>query len=110
MSDEYYVEDSYRGQLDAEGLLIMHMNRLSIYRDTDIKRYCSAIETLILVCPRNIREKAIVKLQELGLKRGQYITITEEKLITYDDLLIYINELLEKNHMIWKIKTVKTYQ
>jgi len=31
-------------------------------------------------------------------------------LITYDDLVIYINELLEKAHMIWKTKTIKIFE
>lgn len=110
MTEEYFVEDSYKGQIDAEGLLIMHMNRLSVYRDSDLKRYCSGIETLILICPRQIREKAFGKLAELGLHRGRYQNITEEMQVTYDDLLIFINELLEKHHMIWKTKTVKVFE
>ena len=110
MTEEYYVEEGFKNQLDAEGLLLMHMNRIAIYRDTDIRRYCSSIETLILLCPRNMREKAIDKLHELGLIRGRYLTITEDKLVTYDDLLVYVNELLEKGHMIWKKKTTKTFE
>jgi len=110
MTEDYIVEDAYKGQLDAEGLLLMHMNRIAVYRDTDIRRYCSSIETLSIMCPRNIREKAILKINELGLQRGRYGSITEDKLVIYDDLLIYVNELLEKHHMIWKTKTVKIFE
>lgn len=111
MTDEYYTEEGYRGQLDAEGLLIMQMNRISMYRDSDIKRYCSSIETLIIISPKKVREKALTKIRELGLQRGRYQTITEERLVLYDDLWIYVNELLEtKEKMIWKKKTTKTYE
>jgi hypothetical protein len=110
MSEDYISEESFKGQLDAESLLIMHMNRLSIYRDSDIKRYCSGIETLMIMCPRNIREKAFTRLTELKLQRAHYSNVTPEMLITYDDLVIYINELLEKAHMIWKTKTIKIFE
>lgn len=111
MSDEFYTEEGYRGQLDAEGLLLMQMNRIAMYRDSDIKRYCSGIETIIIISPRKVREKAFTKLSELGLRRGDYNTVTMDKLILYDDLWIYVNELLEtKEKMIWKKKTTKTYE
>lgn len=110
MPDEFFIEDAYKGQLDAEGLLLMHMNRIAIYRDTDIKRYCSSIETFILICPRNVRERAIEYLKSLGLIRGHYGAVTEETLIRYDDLLIFVNEQLEKQRMIWKKRSVKTFE
>jgi len=100
----------YQRGLDAEALLIMHMNRSAMYRDTDVKRYCSSIETLILMCPRKIRDKSFMHLKELGLERGRYGDVGEDKLVLYDDLQIFINELLEKGHMIWKTKTVKVFE
>ena len=70
MSEDYFVEEGYKGQLDAEGLLLMQMNRISMYRDSDIKRYCSSIETLIIICPRKVREKAMIKISsELAERR-----------------------------------------
>ena len=110
MTEDFFIEDAYKGQLDVEGLLLMHMNRIAIYRDTDIKRYCSGVETFILVCPRNVREKALDYLKSIGLTRGHYSAVTEEILIKYDDLLIYIHEQLEKQHMIWKKRSVKTFE
>jgi hypothetical protein len=110
MTEEYYSEDSFKNQLDVEGLLLMHMNRIAMYRDTDIKRYCSGVETLILLCPRNIREKVFQFMDEQKMIRGKYDAVTEERLVIYDDLHIFINEQLEKNHMIWKTRSVKTYQ
>lgn len=109
MTEDFY-EDAFKTQLDAEALLLMHMNRIAMYRDTNDKQYCSSVETFILLCPRYIREKAIDKIQELGLQRGNYNTVTPEKKIQYDDLLMHINELLEKQKMIWKKRSIKTFE
>ena len=110
MADEFFIEDAFKSQLDAEGLLLMHMNRIAIFRDTDMKRYCSSVETLILLCPRNIRERAVECMKQLGLNRGIYSSITDDKRVLYDDLLIYINEQLEKQRMIWKKRAIKTFE
>ena len=111
MSEEgSFNEDSFKSQLDAEMLLTMQINRCAIYRDSDIRRYCTSIETLIIICPRHVREKALERLGDLGLVRGKYGSITDDRLVVYDDLLIYINEQLEKQKMIWRKKTVRTYE
>lgn len=114
MSDEYdeyqipprsYSRADYRGMLNYEGILGGHIQKLMQYRDTDPRRYCSSIETLIIHCPRSIRTKAFKKLEDLGLRRGFYTTINESKIIIYDDLLIFINELLENANLIFKTGT-----
>jgi hypothetical protein len=111
MEEEYYPEeDVFKKQLDSEGLLAMQLNRVAIYRDKNIRQYCSSIETLMLICPRKIRNKTIEHLKELQLIRGKYGSITEEKLVIYDDLLVFINELLEKHKMIWKKREIKTFE
>jgi len=110
MTEEFFLEDAFKSQLDAESLLLMHMNRIAMYRDTDMKRYCSAVETLILMCPRNIRDRGLDHMQELNLLRGDYLSINDSKRVVYDDLLIFINEQLEKQRMIWKKRTIKTYE
>jgi hypothetical protein len=110
MVDEFFVEDAFKSQLDAEALLLMHMNRIAIYRDTDMKRYCSSVETLILLCPRNIRERSLAYMNDLGLQRGMYSSITDDKRVIYDNLLMFINEQLEKQRMIWKKRSIKTYE
>jgi len=110
MTDELFFDDTYKNQLDAESLLLMHMNRIAIYRDTDRSRYCSGIETLILLCPRNIRDNSLTYMKEHGMNRRHPGSIPDEILIQYDDLLIYINEQLEKNKMIWKKRSVRTYE
>jgi len=113
MSNDFYNEDvllGYSNKLDVEGLLLTHMNRIAIYREKNKTQYCSSIETHILNCPKKIRTLGFKKLKDLGLERGDYTAITREKFILYDDLYVYVNELLEKNHMIWKQKQVKTFE
>lgn len=110
LGEDFFADESFKNQLDAEGLLGMHMNRVAIFRDSDIRRYCSSIETLIILCPRVIKSKAFNKMEELGLQRGIYSSVNDARLVLYDDLLIHITELLENDHMIWKKKTVKTYE
>lgn len=108
--EEYGMEEPFRNTLDIENLLLRHMNRMAIYRDTDLRRYCSSIETFILICPGKIRGKAFEKLKEIGLIRGRYTSISEDKLVQYDNLYIFINEQLEKNKMIWKSRSVKVFE
>jgi len=108
MTEEYY-DDAFRSQLDAEALLLMHMNRIAINRDTDIKRYCSSVETLILICPRFVRDRGMEYMNEHNIQRGRYGSITDERLVVYDDLLIFINEQLEKQRMIWRKRQIRTF-
>ena len=109
MTDEIFYDDAFKSQLDAEGLLLMHMNRIAINRDTDIKRYCSSVETLILVCPRAVRDRGFEYMAEHGIQRGRYGSITDERLVVYDDLLVFINEQLEKQRMIWRKRQIRTF-
>jgi len=112
MSNDFYSDVSfeYTNKLDVEGLLLTHMNRIAIYRDKDMTRYCSSVETHILNCPKKIRKLGFKKMDDLGLQRCDYSSITREKFILYDDLYVYVNELLEKNQMIWKSKQIKTFE
>ena len=109
MTDEIFYDDAFKTQLDAEALLLMHMNRIAIFRDTDDKQYCSSIETFILLCPRYVRDKALDHIKELNLTRGDYNNITIEKKLTYDNLFIFVNEQLEKQRMIWRKRQIRTY-
>lgn len=110
MDDDTFIDDSYKGQVDAEGLLLTHLNRVCMFRDSDKKQYCSSIETLIIVCPKKVREKALLYMDELKLPHGVYSNITDEMFRNFDMLLTYVNELLEtKEKMIWRKRSIKTY-
>ena len=110
MTDEFYVEDRQEKQLDEIMLILREMDRANINRDTDIRRYCTSVETIILNLPRSIKYKAYDKLKELGLERGRYDSITSDKLIAYDDLNNYIRDQLEKQKQMWVKKETKTFE
>lgn len=111
MSNEEFVEEGINPKqgLNIEGLLLMEMNRMSVYRENSKQHFCSSIEGLIEDCPKKIRTKGFQKLKELGLTRCNYSAITEEKMILYADLKIYVLELLEKNRYIYKERKVRTF-
>jgi regulator of sirC expression with transglutaminase-like and TPR domain len=100
-----YSKNEYRGILNYEGILGTHVTNMMKYSDNDIKQYCSSIETFIRWCPEEIRNKGYEKLQEMGLQRRRYEGLTPEKLVLYDDLIIYINGLLEKRNIIFRTGT-----
>jgi hypothetical protein len=113
MSEEYetettprsYTRGEYRGMLNYEGILGGHITRLMQYRDNNPKQYCSGIETLIMHCPRAVRKKTLKKLKDLGLNLRAYAGrdgLNEQKLLIYDDLLMYINEQLENANLIFR--------
>jgi len=100
-----YTRADYKGMLNYEGIIGGHIQRLMQYRDNNPKQYCSSIETLIIHCPKKIRERSFNKLREMGLQRGRYQGMNEAKLLIYDDLLIYINEELENANLIFRTGT-----
>jgi len=101
--DLFTRKDYYRGVINYEGILSTHINRIASFRDQSPKKYISSIETFILMCPITIRNKGLKRLSELGLIRGRYNEKTgEDHMIMYDDLWIYVNELLEKDNLIFK--------
>ena len=112
MTDDYddvtyrsYARGEYRGMLNYEAILSAHIQKLMQYRDSNPTLYCSSIETLIIHCPKQIRMKAFKRLTSLGLVRGHYQKVNEEKQLVYDDLLIYVNELLEEANLIFRTGT-----
>lgn len=101
--DLFQRKDYYRGVINYEGILSTHINRIASFRDQAPKKYISSIETFILMCPLVIRNKGLKKISELGLIRGRYNERTgEDNIVKYDTLWMYINELLEKENMIFK--------
>jgi hypothetical protein len=97
-------KSSYSGLINQEAILAAHLTHMAVYRDADPNQYISSIETLIILCPRKIRNEAMMKQKNMGLKRGGYLN-PSDKLQLYDDLWIYTNELLEKNNLIFKTGT-----
>lgn len=100
-----YSRSNYRGEFNYEMLLTGHARDIMKYSDNDWKLFCSSVENFIKWCPEEIRNKGFKKLNELGLHRRQYTHVTPEMIVLYDDLLIYVNELLEQRNIIFKTGT-----
>jgi hypothetical protein len=97
-----YSRGEYRGMLNYEGILGGQITRLMQYRDNNPKQYCSSIETLIIHCPKAVRRRALKKLKDLGLQPRKHSGLNEDKLLIYDELLMYINEKLEDANLIFR--------
>jgi len=110
MSEEFYIEEQREKALDEVSLILREMDRINTYRDTDPKRYCTGVETLIINLPRSIKYRAYTKLKELDLRRCGGGAVTEERFVLYDDLQNYIRDQLEKQKQIWVKKETKTYE
>lgn len=110
MTDEYFIEERREKELNEVDLVFGEFNRMNVYRDNDIKKYCSSVETLIINLPRGLKYKAYDRLKELGLLRCQYENSTPAKRILYDDLHNYIRDQLEKSKQMWVKKETKTYE
>jgi hypothetical protein len=105
VDEKKITRSSYSGLINQEGILVAHINHMSVYRDSNINQYASSIETFIIMCPKNIRDEAMKKLTVLGLKRGGCMKISDKDQLAYDDLWIFTNELLEKNNLIFRTGT-----
>lgn len=86
----------YRGDLNYEAILAAQVNRIATYRDTNLRAYASSVETYGLMCPPEICISVLEKLDQLGLTRCNYNSLTSERLKLYDDLFIYINKQLKE--------------
>jgi hypothetical protein len=95
----------YKGQINYEGILGGHLNRVASYRDMDTKRYASSVETYALMTPPGICETILEELDRLGLTRCIYDGITPDKLKLYDDLFRFINRTLAAEGLIFKISS-----
>lgn len=110
MDDDNFIDENYKTPLNAESLLAMHLNRVAVFRDSDPVQYVSSIETLVLLSPRKIREKALSYMDELGLVLNLHSAVTESRKSQYDKLFMFVSGQLEKDNMIWRTRRVKTYE
>jgi len=92
----------YKGVINYEAILAAQINRMAMYRDTNLKQYASSVESFALMCPPTISTNAFKELKELKLERGSYDSMTIAKLVKYDTLWSRINDLLKKEGLIFK--------
>jgi len=110
IKDEYIKKEKYQQSIRYEDIIAGHISAIAKYRDEKTKQYASSVETLILMCPKEIRKDGFKKMEELKIIRCDYDNINNDKKRQYDDLWQYINELLEDQNLIFKTGYIKTYQ
>lgn len=95
----------YKDRINYEAILAAQINRMAVYRDTNLKQYASSVESFILMCPPSISKDGFEELKKLGLVRGMYDSMTIDKLVKYDQLWTIVNDLLKKEGLIFKQST-----
>lgn len=107
---EYKKSSDYKSAIDYENILAGHIANIAMYREKNPRMYASSIETLILMCPMEIREKAQKRMQKLNIGSGGYTNLTKRNLRLYDQLWQFVSELLEQQNLIFKTRYIKTYE
>lgn len=111
MKDAGYTKQAkYQAGLNYEAILAGHMADIAKYREKHPRMYASSIETLILMCPREIRGKAQKRMHELNIGEGKYTGLNPSHIRLYDQLWQYVSELLEEHNLIFRTSYIKTYE
>ena len=89
----------YRQPLNYEnGVILPKIRDISLWRDTNIKAYESGVITLALLLPNDIRTVALKWWS--GRDHGTaHQDLTMDGKIDFDDLFVYILQLLEDNNI-----------
>jgi len=107
---EYSKQSQYKDGLNYEMILSGHLANIARYRDLNPRTYASSIETLILMCPTELREEAQKYRQELQIGNCRYTNLTPDTIRLYDKLWEYINRMLQENNLIFRTSYIKTYE
>lgn len=84
----------YRSALNYEdAVLLAKIREISLWRDTNSKSYQSGVQTLALLLPSSLRKKTF----EWWDHGATHEDLSGDGKIDFDDLFIYILELLEDN-------------
>jgi len=92
----------YKDNLNYQLILGKQIDRIARFRDMSLKQYASSIDTLIIMMAKDMRGPAIKKRNDTGLKPGDYDNMNQEKQNRYDELWIYVNNMLEDHGMIFR--------
>lgn len=86
----------YRNPINYEnGILLPKIKDISFWRDTNIKAYESGVITLALLLPGDLRKPALEFFDGDTAKED----LTNDGKKDFDDLLVYILQLLEDNNI-----------
>jgi len=78
---DFKKSSDYKSGIDYENILAGHLANMAIYRDKNPRMYASSIETLILMCPMEIREKAQKRMQELKWGVVTILTLPQKQFV-----------------------------
>jgi len=107
---EFSKESRYKDGLNYEEILSGHLSNIARYRDLNPRTYASSVDTMILMCPDDLRKDAKKYRQEIGLQDGRYTNLSPDKIRLYDMLWEYVNLMLENNNLIFRTSYIKTYE
>lgn len=99
MSEEVGSKRIYRQPINYEnGVILPKIRDISLWRDTNIKAYESGVITLALLLPKDIRNTALKwwSTKDYGTAHQD---LTMDGKIDFDDMFVYILELLEDNNI-----------
>jgi len=86
----------YRSSLNYEdAVLLTKIRDISLWRDTNIKAYESGVLTLAMLLPKDLRKAAF----DWWGNDSQHEDLSKDGKIDFDDLLIYILEMLEDHNI-----------
>ena len=99
---DYEHAAKFKGELNYELILGKQINRVAMFRDTNIKQYASSIDTLVIMLAEELRANARKKQQKLGISPSVYEGMNNDKMRLWDELWTFINQDLEDHNLIFK--------
>lgn len=103
---EYDKQEKYQKPVDYEIILGQQMSRISQFRSNkDIEMYEESVDTLLLMLPKKLRDQAIKYKRDNNIEYN----VANNGKKKYDDLWVFINDLLEEANIIFKTSYIKTY-
>lgn len=105
-SSDFERQEKYQKPVDYEQNLLQQMGRIAQYRsNNEFVKYIQGLTALIIMLPKDMREKSLSHKQDLGIT----FQVNIEGIEKYDQLWIFVNELLEEANLIYRMSYIKTY-
>ncbi len=110
MTESFKRTKRFQEGLSYEQVMTSFLGDIAKWRVYDPRQYAAGVETLILMCPKELTEKGQTRLTEMGLKRCDYQHMSSERMRLYDDLWLFMKEQLEQDNLIYRTSYIKTYE
>jgi len=84
----------FRQPLNYEnGIILPKIREISLWRDVDVKAFESGVQTLVLLLPKELRDSVMKHINNITVNED----LTEDGKQKFDQILIYILELMEQH-------------